>query len=136
MAKSAARHSGKEAMIVCLAPDVCLTPIGSSMVPVPYMIISRLDWSESTISNTSFAGHEAFTMASRTNKVTGNEAGKGGGVKSGVNKGWCRPISNKSNVFVGGRQVIQHESLFDMNCAGPEGPGNTVGRLQFIEPEI
>lgn len=97
MAKSAARHSGKEAMIVCLAPDVCLTPIGSSMVPVPYMIISRLDWSESTVSNTSFAGQEAFTMASRTKKVTGNEAGKGGGAKSGVNRGWYRPISNKSS---------------------------------------
>lgn len=26
MASSAARHSGKKANIVCLAPDVCLTP--------------------------------------------------------------------------------------------------------------
>lgn len=133
MGKSAARRSGKEAIIVCLAPDVCLTPIGSSMVPVPYMIISRLDWSKSTVSNTSFAGQEAFTMASRTNKVTGNEAGKGGGVKSGVNKGWCRPISNKSSFFVDGREVLQHTCLYDMNCAGPEGPGNTVGKLRYVE---
>lgn len=133
MDKSAARHSGKEAMIVCLAPDVCLTPIGSSMVPVPYMIVSRLDWSESTVSNTSFAGQQAFTMASRTNKVAGNEAGKGGGVKSGVNGGWCRPISNKASFFVSGREVLQHSCLYDMNCDGPEGPGNTVGKLRYVE---
>ena len=63
MAKSAARHSGREAMIVCLAPDICKTPIGGSMVPVPYMIVSRLDWSQQTIPNTTFAGREAFTMA-------------------------------------------------------------------------
>lgn len=133
MGKSAARHSGKEAMIVRLAPDVCLAPIGSSMVPVPYMIISRLDWSESTIPNVTFGGEEAFTMASRTNKVTGNEAGTGGGVKSGVNKGWCRPISNKSSFFIDGRELLQHTSLCDMNCAGTEWPGNTVGKLRYVE---
>lgn len=133
MANSAARHSGKQAVIVCLAPDVCLTPIGSAMVPVPYMIVSKLDWSERTISNTTFGGQQAFTMASRTNRVTGNEAGRGGGVRSGVNAGWCRPMSNKSSFFVNGREVIQHTSLYHMNCAGPEGQGNTVGKLRFVE---
>ncbi|WP_407673356.1 PAAR-like domain-containing protein [Paracoccus caeni] len=62
-------------MIVCLAPDVCLTPIGSAMVPVPYMIVSRLDWSQRTAPHTTFGGQEAFTMASRTDKVVGNEPG-------------------------------------------------------------
>ena len=133
MAKSAARHSGRQAMIVCLAPDICKTPIGGSMVPVPYMIISRLDWSQQTIPDTTFAGREAFTMASRTDKVTGNEAGKGGGIKSGVNMGWCRPISKKTSVFVGGAELIQNDNLYDMNCNGPDGPGNTVGRLVYFD---
>lgn len=133
MSKDAARLNGKEAQIVCLAPDVCKTPIGSSMVPVPYMILSKLDWSEKTISNTTFGGLEAFTMASRTNKVTGDEPGTGGGIKSGVNKGYCRPISNKNSFFVKGKEVLQHTCLYDMNCNGPEGSGNTVGRLRFVE---
>lgn len=60
-----------------MAPDACLTPIGDSMVPVPYMIVSRLDWSQRTISDTSFSGQQAFTMASRTDRVVGNEAGTG-----------------------------------------------------------
>lgn len=133
MTQSAARHSGKGAQIVCLAPDVCLTPIGSAVVPVPYMIVSQLAWSDRTVSNTHLTGMEAFTMASRTNKVTGDEAGVKGGVKSGVNLGWCRPISKKATVFVGGNELIQNDNLYDMNCNGPDGPGNTVGRLIYFE---
>lgn len=133
MSKDAARHSGKEAQIVCLAPDVCKTPMGSDMVPVPYMILSKLDWSEKTVSNTKFNGLDAFTMASRTNKVIGDEPGTGGGVASGTNMGWCRPISNKTTFFVSGREVLQHTCYYDMNCSGPDGIGNTVGKLRFVE---
>ena len=73
MSKSAIRHTGGK--IVCLAPDVCLTPVGSRIVPIPYMIIYELNWSDKTVSNTSFGGNKAFTMASRTNKVKGDEPG-------------------------------------------------------------
>ncbi|MBL8563128.1 MAG: DUF4150 domain-containing protein [Gemmobacter sp.] len=133
MSQSAARHSGKNAKIICLAPDVCLTPVGNSVVPIPYMIVSQLDWSEKTEGNTRMTGMKAFTMNSRTNKVTGDEPGTKGGVKSGCNKGWCRPISKKNTVFVGGAELIQNDNLYDMNCNGPDGPGNTVGRLIYFE---
>lgn len=130
---SAARHSGKNAVITCLAPDVCKTPVGSSVVPIPYMIISKLDWSAQTISHTKMTGLKAFNMDSRTNKVTGDEPGTVGGVKSGVNRGWCRPQSNKSSVFIDGAEVIQNDNLYEMNCAGPNGAGNTIGRLVYFE---
>lgn len=133
MSQSAARHSGKSAKIICLAPDVCLTPVGNSVVPIPYMIVSQLDWSEKTVSNTQFTGQQAFTMQSRTNRVTGDESGSLGGVKSGCNKGWCRPISKKTSVFVGGAELIQNDNLYDMNCNGPDGPGNTVSRLVYFD---
>ncbi len=130
---SAARNSGKQAVITCLAPDVCKTPVGNAVVPIPYMIVSKLDWSQKTVSSVQFTGQQAFTMDSRTDKVTGDEPGSLGGVKSGVNKGYCRPQSNKTSVVVGGAELIQDSNLYDMNCAGPEGAGNTVGRLVFIE---
>ena len=133
MGKSAARHSGKNATITCLAPDVCLTPMGSSVVPIPYMITSKLDWSKKTVPNVKLTKLEAFNMNSRTNKVVGDEAGSKGGVVSGVNKGWCRPKSNKSTVYVDGVQIIQHDSIYEMNCNGPDGPSNTVGKLGYIE---
>lgn len=130
---SAARNAGVNGVITCLAPDVCNTQIGNAVVPVPYMIISKLDWSEMTVSRVQMTGQQAFNMNARTNKVTGNEPGKLGGVKSGVNLGWCRPQSNKSNVFVDGAELVQNDNLYEMNCAGPNGPGNTVGRLTYYE---
>ena len=133
MEKSAARHSGKQATVVCLAPDVCKTPVGSAVVPIPYMILSRLSWSKTTASSTKMTGQEAFTMASRTDKVVGDEPGTVGGVKSGVNRGWCRPKSNKTSVFVEGRELIQNDNLYEMNCAGPNGASNTIGRLVYYE---
>lgn len=133
MEQSAARHSGKSAVIVCLAPDVCKTPVGSAIVPIPYMIISKLSWSQRTAKTAEFTGMEAFTMASRTDKVTGDEPGTAGGVKSGVNRGWCRPKSNKSTVVIEGRELLQNDNLYEMNCAGPEGVSNTIGRLVYYE---
>jgi len=95
------------------------------------MIVSRLEWSERTVANVTFGAEQAFTMDSRTSKVTGNEPGTGGGVQSGVHIGWCRPQSNKSNFFVNGQQVIQDDCIFEMNCSGPEGSSNTSGKLVF-----
>jgi hypothetical protein len=131
MGHSAARHSKRSGKIVCLSPDVCLTPRGNKQVQVPYMIISKLEWSDLTVSNVAFGGEEAFTMVSRTKTVQGNEAGASGGVQSGVNTGWCRPQSNKTSFFVNGSQVIQDNCIYDMNCSGPNGPGNTIGRLIY-----
>lgn len=133
MSQSAARDNGKDAIIICLAPDVCLTPVGSSMVPIPYMIISKLAWSDRTVSHTTFAGQKAYTMRSRTTKVTGNEAGTGGGVTSGVNEGWCRPRANRNTVFIDGHELINNGHIHEMNCAGPDGPHNTIGRLYYFE---
>lgn len=130
---SAARANGKNAIITCLAPDVCKTQVGNSVVPIPYMIISKLDWSDKTSTDTVLTGTEAFNMDSRTNKVTGDEPGKLGGVKSGVNKGWCRPQSNKTSVFVNGAELLQNNNLYEMNCAGPNGAGNTMGKLTYFE---
>lgn len=130
---SAARHSGKNAIITCLAPDVCKMPVSSAVVPIPYMIISKLDWSKKTIKHTKMTGLEAFNMDSRTNKVTGDEPGSLGGVVSGVNKGWCRPQSNKTGVFIDGAEILQNNNLYEMNCAGPNGASNTIGRLSYFE---
>lgn len=93
------------------------------------MIVSKLDWSDKTVSNTKLTGMKAFNMNARTNKVTGDEPGK----LSGVNQGWCRPQSNKSNVFVDGAELVQNDNLYDMNCSGPNGAGNTIGRLMYFE---
>ncbi len=134
MLNSAARKQGANATIICMAPDVCKTPVGSAVVPIPYMIVSRLDWATQTVPDVKITNQEAFNMASRTNKVMGDEPGNLGGIKSNVNRGWCRPMSNDVTVMVGGRELIRNNHLYEMNCAGPHGPGNTIGRLLFMDP--
>lgn len=129
-----ARKRGTNATIICMAPDVCKTPIGNAVVPLPYMIVSRLDWAKMTVPKVKITNKEAFTMASRTDKVVGDEPGSIGGIKSNVNRGWCRPIANHCTVLIGGRELIQNDNLYEMNCAGPNGPGNTIGRLLYFEP--
>ena len=131
----AARHTSKNAVITCLAPDVCKTPIGGTPVPVPYMIVSRLAWTTRAVPNVSLHGDKAYTMNSRTTRVTGNEPGVAGGIASSVNVGYCRPKTNKSSVFIDGYQLIEHGNLYEMNCNGPEGTSNTLGRLNFVDPE-
>jgi len=133
MSKSALRFAKKDNQIVCLSPCVCNTPMGGKMVPVAYMITSKLEWSERTVSNVTFGDEQAFTMESRTTNVTGNEAGTGGGVASGVHVGWCRPQSNKTSLFVAGEQVIQDDCIFEMNCDGPDGSSNTLGKIAYSD---
>jgi hypothetical protein len=118
-----------EAIVMCIVPDICLT----NGVPVPYQIIARFDSVIRQQATVVFKGNKAMTMDSRVTKVIGDEAGTGGGIISGVNLGYCRPIKTSSTVFAGGYNVIYHSAFYWMNCAGPEGPGNTVGRVVYVE---
>lgn len=117
--------------IVCLAPDVCLTPRGSKQVKVPYMVITHLSESEFTVPNVLMGGEEAFTLRSRIQGVTGNESGVGGGVQTGTVGTWCRPQTYNARFIVNGEPMVQDGSVFEMCCDGPEGPHNTLGKLSF-----
>jgi len=132
MDKSAARKNGQGGVIICSAPDVCKTPVGNSVVPIPYMITSMLSFTKREASSVEFGGLKAFNMNSRTDKVIGDEPGTLGGVKSGVNRGWCKPITNHPTVMVEDHNLVLNDCMYDMNCAGPEGSGNTVGRLMYF----
>jgi hypothetical protein len=65
-----ARQEGKF-MVVCIAPDVCLTP----PVPVPYQIVAFLDNSMNVSPNVRFTCKPALMMKSRGIQVIGDEAG-------------------------------------------------------------
>ena len=131
--KTAARKNGAGGAVVCLAPDVCKTPVGQAVVPVPYMVLSQLAWAVRTETSVQITDLDAFTMASRLNKTAGDEPGTLGGIKSGVTGGFCRPKTNQTTVTIGGHELVHNDHLFEMNCAGPEGLGNTIGKLVYFE---
>ena len=129
--KRATNKTG-QAVVICLAPDVCKTPMGPSVVPVPYPIIAKFDTSQLTSVDVCFEGNPAFHMGSFIPQVVGDEAGVAGGVKSNVFKGACKPIEHSTTLRTNGQWVIRHGDMMEMNCAGPRGPGNTQGKVLFI----
>ena len=106
-----------DAIVVCIAPDVCKTPVGSAVVPIPYPIISKFDTSKGTSKNTNFEGQPVFHFDSHLPNVTGDEAGTAGGIISGVNRGICNPVEHSSTVRINGQWSIRHGDLMDMNLS-------------------
>ena len=121
--------SSKHFIVKSLAPDWCKSP-GS---PVAYDVVAFLNESAMTSPNVNFKGVPVFDMASRVTTVWGDEPGIGGGVKSGVNKGFCKPITPVTTVRCNGFMTCRHEhTMFEMNGASPEGPFNTIGKVMYL----
>jgi hypothetical protein len=104
---------------VCVVPDVCKTPVGKDLVPLPYQIMATLEDSKAVSGNVNFNGEPVFLLEhSAIPSVTGNEPGSGGGTKSGVNKGKVRATSASQSVLVNGRKVVRHDDECEMNLSG------------------
>lgn len=130
MAKNEGARASKDWYATSLCPDVCKTPPHGT--PIPYSIIGYLSDESRESNNVRFTSKATMTMYSRITKVSGNEPGSMGGVKSGVNKNYCRPTSHSSSVKVNGHYVLYKDGTkLDMNCAGAEGPANTIGKLRW-----
>ena len=114
------------ARIVSLAPSVNLTPIGGEMVPIPYNLVDIAGHDGSYTPTVCFTGQKAMTMKSFTEHVHGDEAGTGGGAKSGTHGGICEPIEHAAMVRSDGSPVIRHLDQCWMNNR------NTVGETQFV----
>lgn len=133
MAENEAARQNNQAIVTSILPDICLTPIGSVMLPVPYTITATLKLGTKLALSVKMTDQYAFTMQSRVSTCTGNEAGTGGGIHSGVNLGWCRPVTHTWNTKTKGWPMVLHTSLFAMNCASEDGQANTIGKLTFIK---
>ena len=112
--------------IVCLAPDVCLTPVGSSVVPVPYQIVDYGGHDRNYTPSVRFTGLDAMVLRSETTHVHGDAPGTRKGVKSGTVEDVCEPIGHAAQVRAEGSPVIRHLDRFHMNRK------NTVGEAIFV----
>lgn len=129
MAKEEGAAQSAHYLVVSQSPDVCKSPT----TPIPYTIVAYLSNATMTSPDVSIRSSPVFHMDSVVATVIGDEAGVGGGVVSGVNKGCCRPLTASTTVRSNGKFVCRHETtLMEMNCAGPKGVGNTVGKLVYL----
>jgi hypothetical protein len=140
-----------DARIICLAPSVNLTPMGNTQVPVPYMVTDLGSHPETYTTTVNFTGQKVLLARSHTQHCHGDEAGTGGGVKSGTHGGICEPIGHAPQVRAQGSPVVrasrpvlheqpQHhgpspvcENHFQIATAGGQRPaaGLAENRIRF-----
>jgi len=115
-------------MVVSSYPSWNWTP-GSSN-PVPYPVTYDLDESINVSEDVFYNGDNAFIMGSDSNKVTGDEAGKNGGVISATTTDKAEPREYSSSVFVNRKKAVRCGDLFNMNAK------NTQGTLICVQPPL
>jgi Domain of unknown function (DUF4150) len=102
--------------IIGMYPDVCKTPMGKAMVPVPYPVSAQLDSSVSTVKNVKANG-EPVVVFNKTQvpSTKGDTAGIGKGLKSGTVGAACWPKTHSGTVRAAGQYVVRHDDEFWMN---------------------
>ena len=116
-----ARKDG-EFKAVSTAPSINKTPMGNSVVPIPYPVSQDLSSSMGTVANVRFNGNPAYVLNRSTQpSCKGDEAGSAKGVKSGTVDGEVKPVKGSSTVRIGGKPVIREGdpcTLNGGNCPG------------------
>lgn len=122
--KVGARQDGSY-KAVCTAPSINLTPMGPSMVPVPYPVLQDLGGSTGIVPTVNLNSCPVYVDSqSQQPMCTGDAAGTGGGVKSGTVSGVVDPTSASSTVNAGGKPVVRNGD--DCTLNGGNCPGKYV----------
>lgn len=106
---------------VSTAPSVNFTPVGASMLPLPYPTVMALSNSVGVASRVLFNGSPAYTLSSSQPSCTGDERGSGGGVKSASVNGPVTPTGSSRTVHAQRACVVRHGDSCAMN--GGNNPG-------------
>lgn len=134
----ARRDAGFKA--ISTAPSINKTPIGPSMVPLPYPTVQDLSNSVGVARSVRFNGEPAYVLhRSAQPKGTGDEPGTGKGVRSGTVTGEVKPVVGSSTVRVEGKYVVRDGDACTMNGGNNPGiyvtspaPGCAVSNGTFI----
>ncbi|MDC0749943.1 DUF4150 domain-containing protein [Polyangium mundeleinium] len=116
-----------EGLVISTCPDVCLTPVGSAMVPVPYSIVAKQSDHADTTKSVRMTRLRTHTTGSIITTCTGDSPGTGKGIKSGTTEGICEPKTFSPTVRAEGKNIIRHSDEWWMNNE------NTVGKLVYVK---
>ncbi len=107
---------------ISTAPSINKTPIGPSMVPIPYPVVQDLTNSVNTARSVNFNGCPAYVLdGSKQPHCTGDEPGTGKGIKSGTVSGEVKPVDGSGTVRIEGKKVVREGDPCTMN--GGNNPG-------------
>lgn len=99
-------HKGSGGMSTVF-PDVCKTQVGNAVVPIPYPNIGQSSDTVSGPTSVTFDGEMPMVKGSKYSKSTGDEAGKLGGVVSGVNKSECEFLLYSFDIKAEGKNLCR-----------------------------
>jgi hypothetical protein len=103
-------------IIICLAPDVCGTPVGGVRVDVPYPVTATLGAAVMTTSTVNVNGNKAVIHGrSFVPHTSGSEPGTLGGVITGTTALHTRPLLHSNTVNFEGNPIVRDTDLFWMN---------------------
>lgn len=128
MAKQPGARKDSSYTVISMAPSVNKTQVGNAVVPVPYPVTIDLSNNANFSDNVNFNSDAVLRFNSDTTKVTGDEAGKLGGVKSGTTSAKAEPKDKSASVKINGQWLIRCQDMFWMNNQ------NTMGRLICAPP--
>lgn len=87
-----------------------------------FTLTRTIDNAVNTVAHTTFSGQPAYVLDQTTQPdCQGDEAGVGGGVKSGTVGKEVKPTSGSSNVFIGGKALVREDDTCTMNNENVEG---------------
>ena len=119
--KQGITHKGSGAESIS-GPDVCLTPVGKSKVPIPYTNVARSSTLAGGSKSVFINGQSVAIAGSCYSSSTGDQAGSGKGLLSGTVGDKAVFINWSSDVRIEGRGVCRNGDLMVHNN------GNTIGR--------
>lgn len=107
--------------VVSVFPDVCLTPCGNSLIPIPYTILAKGEDLRDTVTSVSFTSMSAANLKSVFPRCYGDSEGTGGGLVSGTTGGVCEFGEHRTDVLINGEPAVAESHWTFMNN------GNTIG---------
>lgn len=110
--------------IVITSPDVCMTPVGNSIVPVPYVNTANSADTSNGSKTVTVDSNPIMLKDSCFSVSCGNEAGTAGGISSGVTKGKAMFVSASFDVLVEGKPVCRRldPMVSNQSCSGNTPP--------------
>ena len=109
---------------VSVMPDICKTPVGSSVVPIPYTITGEFKDAQDVSRSVKMHSEPTFLYGkSFIPSVKGDERGTVGGIKSGTYLKRVQPKDKSSTKGANGTQTVQESRFIWMNDK------NTFGRI-------
>ncbi|MCF6337428.1 MAG: DUF4150 domain-containing protein [Gammaproteobacteria bacterium] len=99
-------HKGSGGVSVVF-PDVCKTPIGSAVVPIPYPNIGKASDTSGGPKSVKVDGQMPMVKGAKYTTSTGDEAGTLKGVASSTTKGECEFMMYSADVKFEGKNVCR-----------------------------